>query len=142
MMMRLSGTGNRNNFTAGSVLKGGFTFFEVLVAVTILGFGFVYIFRVFFGSLYAMEHVSHRIDAGLILNEKIWKAKTLINQKDMTGGYAENTTEGLNPEYFIALRASRAAGSERFFTLAADASWRERGKQGETGRVIYVRKAS
>ncbi len=49
----------------------GFTFVEVMVALAILSFGIVMIFKVFFVSLDHMSHITSRLYASTLLDNRI-----------------------------------------------------------------------
>ncbi|OGX07472.1 MAG: hypothetical protein A2Z88_07205 [Omnitrophica WOR_2 bacterium GWA2_47_8] len=49
----------------------GFTFFELMVTVAILGCGIVFIYRSFFMSLNVIQHLSYRLYGDVLLDNKI-----------------------------------------------------------------------
>jgi len=78
----ISPIGNNQLFFHRSNRKAaGFSFIEVMITVSILSFGLVLIYRAFFISLNYMEHVTYRLHAMTLLDNKVAELAQLLKGK-------------------------------------------------------------
>jgi prepilin-type N-terminal cleavage/methylation domain-containing protein len=63
--------------------KKGFTLVEVLLAIVILGYTSVFLFRAFFTSLYAMDYSLIRVELINDMNNRLAKEKLIFLNGDM-----------------------------------------------------------
>jgi type II secretory pathway pseudopilin PulG len=88
--MELKDINNRFNFSKSSLcpensksFSGAFTLLEVLISLTILTAGIVFLFGFLFESMVALRHVKNRIVANFYINQQRWEIK-----KDIQSGRA------------------------------------------------------
>jgi len=122
--------------------QAGYTFIEVMVALGILSFGIVMIFKVFLVSLDHMSHLTNRIYATTILDHYISLTeldlrayKVLPFQLDNT----ENMSVGKNRIMFEHnIKISPVESFLDIFQLDIELSWMEGEHQRRLSRSSYI----
>ena len=88
----ISPTGNNPAGTAGR--ERGFSFVEVMVAVAVLAFGLVLIYKAFFISLDYTEHITHRMHAVILLDNLTSQIQQKVKtEKKPPAGNIESTQQ-------------------------------------------------
>ena len=117
----------------------GFTLLEVLVSVSILSCSLIFIFHIFFGVAYGLDHLNNRFDAGLLLEEEIWEAKNILRKDVYEEVYEKNVSCGDDGRYNISIKMTKRPDFDDLYTLAAGIAWTERDKKIVFKRESYER---
>jgi prepilin-type N-terminal cleavage/methylation domain-containing protein len=120
--------------------KKGFTLVEVLVAVSILSLGAVFIYQ---GNMMALDvygRYVRRLSAQNWAEEKIWQAKEEILGKPFapigeTSGVF--TARGRDYRWQLSVEASEL---DEFYSIALEISWKEGSRDMSMERFSFVRK--
>ncbi len=131
---------NRTNIYIPTSKIRGFTFLEVLLAISIFSFGAIYIFTIFSNTSSAMRHLGNRATAFLIMDTKVWDAKAYLDTSIIPGGYNLSSKEGNNPEFNCKSNLSRLEQYSNMYKLDLNISWREQNKNISLNRIIYLKK--
>ena len=112
---------------------------EVLVSVSILSFGIVYIFHTFFTSASILRHLDNRVAAGFIMEEKIWNAKKMFYRSESVYNSTDHQMVGENPEFDVVVKLKRKSGFAGLCEIESKAYWTEGRKNVTVGRDMFVR---
>ncbi|MDD5421838.1 MAG: prepilin-type N-terminal cleavage/methylation domain-containing protein [Candidatus Omnitrophota bacterium] len=120
--------------------KSGFTLFEVLLAVCILSVGATTVFQGFFMSASALRHIDNRIYADLVMAQKIWEIKDMLNTGAIKGGYSLRSSEGTDTKFDCAAQLVKTALFTDLYTLTLRISWTEGRRAITLNRHLYIAK--
>ncbi|MFC1593843.1 prepilin-type N-terminal cleavage/methylation domain-containing protein [Candidatus Omnitrophota bacterium] len=118
--------------------KRSFILFEILVALAILAFGLSYIFRILFGSMSTLQHLHNRLDAQLMIENKIWEAKQLVKTKEIDEEYVDKAYEGESPQIKVLLKLNKLSGFKNLYSAEIVASWSEETRNISVNRFLYI----
>lgn len=120
--------------------RRGFTFLELLLALAILAIGLTHIFRIFFGSIDALVHIKHRMDALLILDNARLDALRAIHQKNKEEQRVIDKKEGEYPSFRWTATLGHWGTSQNLYTVDTEISWQEKSRDVTMSRQVYLRK--
>ena len=126
----------KDHFGSGS--GKGFTFIEVLVAISLLSVGIVAIFRIFFGSVSTMEHIKNRFDAHFFIEEKKWQLDDAIRRKIISQAYTDRDITETIPQFTVISRIQKNTEPIDFYIAEITATWKENNKDMMVQRRIYL----
>ena len=120
--------------------RTGFIFLEILVAMAILSFGIMYIFRIFFGSMSALQHLKNRLHANLIIDQQIWEVKNSLQEGRGNDEYIGRKSRGENPRIDLDIRLKKIPAYKNLYELKINASWDEAARNIAIARSVYIRR--
>jgi len=120
--------------------RKGFTLIEVLAALSILAFGLSYISTSFLKTISSRQYIKHRIEALSFIDEVVWNSQSVINQKNILGGYTLKKVRGKHPVFELELSLDRVPGYKQLYRVSAQVSWRESMAEKKFKSVVYLRK--
>ncbi|MBF0493825.1 MAG: type II secretion system protein [Candidatus Omnitrophica bacterium] len=118
----------------------GFTFIEVLIAISILSFGILFVFRAFFTSVSGIRYINEKITASMILNEAEWNARKLLYQNFFVGSYNESKAAEDNEKYNVDISLNKKPDCETLYDLNSAVKWESGSRSFSFKREIYIRK--
>lgn len=123
--------------------KRGFTFVEVMMAAAILSLGIVLIYRSFFASLNYLEHVTYRLHANTLLDNKIAAVQKIYEDTHQPPPAAQSDSTSLtlnhkNIDFRFILKTDQALALENIYEVAASVEWREHGREIHLTREFYL----
>ena len=125
-----------------SRLHAGFTFVEVLIAVSILSLGSIFIFQSNMMSLDVYGRYAHRLYAQTWADEKIWEAKAKILESDSPdAGQSSGTFAKKGRSYRWELDIEEL-DAEGFYSIALNVTWRNGSRAYGISRYDFARKNS
>ncbi|HLD69522.1 MAG TPA: prepilin-type N-terminal cleavage/methylation domain-containing protein [Candidatus Omnitrophota bacterium] len=123
--------------------KRGFSFLEVMVAVMVLSGGLVSIYKSFFTSLDYTNHLTIRLQANILLDEKIATLNRLLqdqNQLTLVGPQAVDRViiaeKPVNFQYTLDLRS--VENLKGLFLLDVSIGWMEGNRRIQLLREAYL----
>lgn len=133
--MHVSKKSNRLN-------QQGYTFFEVMVTLTILSLGLVGVFKVFFVSLDQLTHVNHRMYANIELDNRIrMLERTLKAYKILPIGMPKKPQVDVGHkilEFEEELNIKEIKDYLDIFQVDIALSWKERERSVRLSRSAYI----
>jgi prepilin-type N-terminal cleavage/methylation domain-containing protein len=140
-----SRTGNGPGFTPLEKTHGelnsltGFTFIELMTAVSILSLGLVMISRIFLSSLDYINHAASRIYVGLEADNQLWAMQDISDRSEEKcvfplGGGAKYG--GVSFGWRASVESLK--GMAGLSKMVLSFSWLEKGKNGGLTRAAYV----
>ncbi len=130
MTKAISATGN---------FRAGHTIIEVLVAITILSFGILMIFNVFFDSVSAVKHLNNRIEARFILDEAESGLKKSLRADYILKDHTERKSIGENPRFDLILKIRKEDKFHSLYKMESTISWQEGNKTISLNREYFGR---
>jgi prepilin-type N-terminal cleavage/methylation domain-containing protein len=122
--------------------RTGFTFLEILMAISILSIGAVYILRCFFTSASAMKYVNNRAKADLVISEKMWETKNYIDKNNIDNEYVNIQSVNANPVFNYTVRVNKIPVFLNLYSMDLTLSWKEGAKEIVLRHSAYVRRAT
>ena len=143
--MMISPIGNRfgNPLTDFLKKKNGISFFEVMVTIAILSLGLVMIFRAFFISLDAINHLTYRWHAMVLLENKLVEIQQRFQTKgeilmELTSS-PERAVINRHPVNFgYKTEVRHFADLDDFFQVNLTIFWRERSRDINLSQTAYI----
>lgn len=117
----------------------GFTFFEVLIAISILAFGLTAIFRIFFGSVSALQNIKNRIEAHLFIEKKIWDTRNLVKQSYVMTDFNQQSNQGEGVPFDCDIKLRKMEKFPKLFSLEITVSWNERSRNIKVSRQLFIK---
>ncbi len=136
-----------NSRVKNSVLRKrrirGFSFVEMMVAVAILSFGIVFIYRALFISLDYLHHITYRLYAQELMDNKIADVERIFHQKK-TIPFSQNQekrTLNINNrkvDFVYTLNIAAIRNLDNIYQLDVSVSWPERNRHIKLSRLAYI----
>ncbi len=123
--------------------KYGFSFAEVMVTVAILSFGIVLIYKTFFISLDYMNHLTSRLYASNLLNNKIVSLQQqFADSKQIPFGFGQEVEsvklERKSLDFSFITNFKNVEGLENIYQLDVTLSWLENNRPKQLSRSAYI----
>ena len=120
--------------------REGFTFLEVLVAVSVFSLGIAMIFRIYFNLTSTLKHLTNRTTANNVLDDAMWNVrKDLMYAQERMSESSKKMTNGVNPQYNIFIRWRKNPVYETIYDLEGHINWQEGHKNMVLGRAMCIR---
>ena len=142
-MTTISKIGNRGIRVRLRAGKEGFSFVEVMVAVAVLALGIVVIYRSFFVCLDYINHVSNRLHAMVLINNRIATMQKDFELNGEAPASHRDQTETAwihsKPVVFHSSVDVRTVDNlEGLYQLDASLWWNERGRDVRIWRSAFI----
>ena len=117
----------------------GMTLVEVLLALTVLSFGLIFVYRPLLSSLNALAHAEARLEAGRLMADQIWELQARL-QSDawITGAVDSHTVLGARQPYALTWRIAPLVSDGGLAEASLVLSWTAGGKKWQVKRNLYL----
>jgi len=123
--------------------KKGFSFIEVMATACVLAFGLVAIYQAFFTSLDYLDHMTYRVHAMILIDNKIemiqeqLESQGRINLESLDELYsARINNRDINYEYEMSVREIEDVDDVYQINLLI--KWKERNRAIKVSRTVYI----
>ena len=123
--------------------KQGFSFFEVMVAIAVLSAGLILIYNAFFISVNYTNHLTYRLQADILLDEKIAGLKQLLQDQTVLPLTLTEEVERVKihnkpVDFQYTFDLHSVENLPGLFLLDISVSWRENSRRIQLSRSIYI----